>query len=61
MGQIATFMESLHLSYKEVFEEIPYRNLIVMSKDKLHVVYGKLIKKRSGKDFAAARKERMNA
>lgn len=28
-------MENLHLSYKEVFEVIPYRNLVIMQKDKL--------------------------
>lgn len=55
LGQIATFIESLHLSYREVYEEIPYRNLLIMSKDKLHVVYGKLVKKKSGKEFAARR------
>lgn len=36
LGQIATFMESLHLSYREVVYEIPYRNLNIMLKDKLH-------------------------
>lgn len=35
LGQIATFQESLHLSYHEVLDEIPYRNLIIMQKDKL--------------------------
>lgn len=40
LGQIATFRESLGFSYKEIFEEIPYENLIMMQKDKLHVVYG---------------------
>ena len=58
LGQIATFMDSLHLSYKEVYEEIPYRNLVIMSKDKLHVVYGTLIKKKTGKEFAARRMEK---
>ena len=41
-GQIATFMESLHLTYDEVFEKIPYRNLLLMSKDKLHVTTGEV-------------------
>ena len=27
-------MESLHLSYREVFEELPYRTLLLMCKDK---------------------------
>ena len=39
LGQIATFQEALHLSYREVFEEIPYRNLIIMQKDKLRTLY----------------------
>lgn len=33
-------MENLHLSYDEVVYRIPYRNLLVMQRDKLHVVYG---------------------
>lgn len=44
LGQIATFMENLHLSYEEVVDKIPYRNLIIMQKDKLHVVYGEVQK-----------------
>lgn len=32
-------MESLNLSYSEVLYEIPYRNLIIMGKDKQHVIY----------------------
>ena len=33
-------MENLHLSYDDVVYRIPYRNLLIMQKDKLHVVYG---------------------
>lgn len=55
LGQIASFMENLHLSYKEVFEIIPYRNLVIMQKDKLHEVYGELVNKVSGKELAARR------
>ena len=33
-------MENLHLSYDEVVYRIPYRILIVMMRDKQHVVYG---------------------
>lgn len=40
LGQIATFQESLHLSYHEVLDEIPYRNLIIMTKDKIRTLYG---------------------
>ena len=39
LGQIASFMESLHLTYNEVLYEIPYRNLVIMAKDKQHAVY----------------------
>ena len=42
LGQIATFMESLHLTYHEVLDEIPYRNLLLMAKDKMHVAYGEV-------------------
>lgn len=40
MGQVATFMENLHLSYNEVVNVIPYRNMVIMQKDKLHTVFG---------------------
>ena len=40
MGQMASFMESLKLSYREVFEVIPYEQLLLMQRDKLHIVYG---------------------
>ena len=42
LGQIATFMETLHLTYSQVLDEIPYRNLIIMSRDKLHVTSGEV-------------------
>lgn len=42
MGQIASFMDNLHLSYSEVWSGIPYRNLLLMSKDKLRVAYGEV-------------------
>ena len=58
LGQMASFIENLHLTYKEVSEVIPYRNLILMQRDKLHVVYGELVKKTSGKDMAARRAKR---
>jgi hypothetical protein len=35
IGQITTFIEELHLTYRQVFEEIPYRQLLMMSADKL--------------------------
>lgn len=51
LGQIASFMESLKLSYERVVYEIPYRNLIMMQKDILHAVTGDLIIERSGRDL----------
>lgn len=57
LGQIASFMENLHLTYKEVFEEIPYQNLIIMQKDKLHVCYGEKIEEVSGKDMLAKKRK----
>ncbi len=55
-GQIASFIDSLHLSYREVVYEIPYRNLILMQKDKSRPCYGSKIVKKSGKDMAERRK-----
>lgn len=57
MGQIATFMEALHLTYDEVVYKIPYRNLVIMQKDKLHVCYGTKVHKISGKEMAARRRK----
>lgn len=51
LGQVASFMENLHLSYKEVFEEIPYQNLILMQKDKLHVAYGSVVTESSSEEL----------
>lgn len=55
LGQVATFMENLHLTYNEAYREIPFRNLLVMQKDKLHTVTGTKIKKISGKEMASRR------
>nr|DAI93691.1 MAG TPA: hypothetical protein [Caudoviricetes sp.] len=44
-------MDSLHLGYEEVVYRIPYRNLVIMQMDKLHMVYGERVKKTSGKDM----------
>ena len=35
-------MESLHLSYQEVLDGIPYRTLMIMSRDKLRIATGKV-------------------
>ena len=60
MGQIATFMENLHLSYDDVYSRIPYRNLMVMQKDKLHTVMGSKVHKISGKEMMAHRTKGMD-
>lgn len=55
-GQIAHLIDTLHLSYTEVFEAIPYRNLLMMQRDKLHAVYGgQKVKKISGKELVKRR------
>lgn len=51
MGQIASFMETLHLTYREAVEEIPYRNLVIMQKDKLRVAYGDVMHEVSDEEF----------
>lgn len=56
LGQIATFIEDLHLSYDEVVNKIPYRNLLIMKKDKMRLATGDVVKKIKGKDFAKKRK-----
>lgn len=49
-------MENLHLSYREVFEEIPYTRLLIMQKDKLRVVTGQIVRKGSAKEMAKRRR-----
>lgn len=49
IGQIATFMETLKLTYNEIVYRIPYRNLLLMQKDILHQVAGDLIIERDGR------------
>ena len=44
-------MENLHLTYKEVLEEIPYRNLVIMQKDKLHIAHGDVLREVSDSEF----------
>lgn len=56
-GQISSLMDALHLSYTEVFEVIPYRNLLMMQRDKLHAVYGgEKVSNTSGKDMLKRKK-----
>lgn len=57
-GQVATFIDTLHLTYEEVWEKIPYRNLLLMTKDKMHTADAEnIITKTSGKE---AMQRRMN-
>lgn len=58
LGQLSSFVENLHLSYREVYEIIPYRNLVLMQKDKLHIVTGSIVKKESGKEMAERRRRK---
>nr|DAS76745.1 MAG TPA: hypothetical protein [Bacteriophage sp.] len=48
----------LHLSYTEVFEVIPYRNLLLMQRDKLHEARGQKVNRISGKELANRRKRK---
>lgn len=50
-GQIATYMENLHLSYTEVMEIVPYRNLLAMQRDKLREASGEIIKKTTSREL----------
>lgn len=54
-GQIATFIENLHLSYDEVVYKIPYRNLLMMQKDKLRAVYGEVLKEVTPQEMLGSR------
>ena len=56
LGQIASFKENLGFSYEEIVYKIPYRNLLLMQRDKVLVVYGTKVKKVSGKDMASRRR-----
>ena len=58
LGQVATFIDNLHLSYKEVLEEIPYRNLVIMQQDKLRMCYGEKVKHTTGKEMMERRKSK---
>lgn len=62
LGQIATFMESLHLTYNEVLHEIPYRNLVLMSKDKQRVVYdGEVMEEVTEEEYFKGRRRKLNS
>ena len=55
LGQVATIIENLHLSWREVVYEIPYKTLLIMQKDKVQFQNGVVVKKTSGKEMAARR------
>lgn len=59
LGQVATFMESLHLSYREVLDGIPYRNLLIMSRDKLRIATGKVYREMTENEEIEFIKEKM--
>ena len=54
-GQIASIMEALGLGYEETVHKIPYRNLMLMQRDKLRPCYGTKIHKTTGMDMMARR------
>lgn len=58
IGMISSFIDNLKLSYHEVFEEIPFRVLLLMQKDKQRVTTGDIVKQDSGKDMASRRRKR---
>ena len=48
-------------SYHEVVHEIPYRNLLVMNKDKQHPVYdGEVMEEVTEEEFFKNRKSKLN-
>lgn len=51
LGQVATFIEYLHLSYDEVVYKIPFRNLLLMLKDKQHTCYGDVYEEVDEEEF----------
>ena len=56
LGQVATLIETLHLSYEDVFERIPYKTLLIMQKDRAQCVNtDEIVVRMTGRDFAARR------
>lgn len=47
-------MDGLHLTYQQTVYEIPYRNLVIMSKDKAHIAYGEVYRETSEEQYFAA-------
>lgn len=50
-------MDNLHLSYREAVYEIPYRNLLMMQKDKLRAVYGDVLKEVTAEEMLGTKYE----
>ena len=59
IGQIATFMESLHLTYNEVLDGIPYRTLLIMSRDKMRIATGEVMHEMTAEEERAFIAEKM--
>lgn len=53
LGQIASFMESLGMTYDEVVYRFPYRTLLLMQKDKMHICTGVKVSKVTGAEMLA--------
>lgn len=51
MGQVATFMENLHLSLHEVMEVVPYRYMLLMARDKQRVASGTVYEEVNEEEF----------
>lgn len=61
LGQVATLMENLHMTYDEVVCKIPYKTLLIMQKDKVQCVDSEnIVIKTSGKAFMKRRMAAMN-
>lgn len=52
-------MENLNLTYREVVDVIPYRNLIIMQKDKQHTVSGIIRQEVTEDKFFEGRKSKL--
>ena len=44
-------MDGLHLTFTEVVDTIPYRNLLIMAKDKQHSATGEVMREVSEEEF----------
>lgn len=44
-------MDNLNLTYDDVLDKIPYRNLVIMQKDKLRACYGDKMQEVSDEEF----------